>query len=86
MRRITTLFCLLVCLAGCVTTQSRIHEDPILSEKLKAVMIPEMDFRDAAVRCPVAFCQAIYAERYSPAIPNWQDAPRDSVPGQRGQP
>lgn len=83
MRKIVTGLCLCLCLAGCATPQPHRHEDPILDAKLKAVIIPEMIFNDAVVYCPIAFCQAVYSERYSPSFPGWHDAPqvfRENVP------
>ena len=69
-------FCLFASLAGCTTPQQSNSEDPVLADKLRSVVIPEMEFHDAIVDCPVTFCQEVYSKRYSPAIRNGQQLPR----------
>ncbi len=73
----------LALVAGCGTPHRQPGEDASLVARLKDVVLWETDFRDAGLRCPVAWGQAMYAEHYYPQCRNWKDAPvviSDSVP------
>ena len=66
MKTITLLSLLGAFLLGCATYERIRNEDPVLVSRLKTVVIPSVEFRDAHFHCPIAYCEAALNEFYTP--------------------
>ena len=58
---------------GCTTHERIRNEDLALVARLKAAIVPSVEFRDAPFHCPIAFCEAALNEFYTPTN-NWHNS------------